>query len=620
MIVYFDVLMRDGTSLLALSHGERFKQLKSLVSITEGHSHVAEREVVDFAGPHAAVQLRNIFANCIVSRGEGLVLKPDDPYFDMDKPHSRPYSSCCIKMKKEYIGSFGEVGDLAVVGASFEAASSKILRIPVKFTHFFLACLENKGQCVDLSDARFVVVCVVELNKACHQALAHSTPVTYPYTSDTAHNIRLKSGISLGRKPTHVFSTPMVFDVRCFSFDKASSTGFWSPRFPQVSKVHFDRSWQDVLDFDELQEIARQATGQRLATDIEEDQQMRDWITALEAADPCTPVPSYGLDHGSQITKTTEITISTPRSILDSSPTREQVFNGPGSSMTSANGSTEIKRLEADSPGMPPKSKKRKTRPLPFSSPGAKIMPLGGADGNGNKPASRTRRLPGVNSFYIPKPTNQEHTLAAPVPSASFGGLPRSALPVRAGAKTGRGEQTAAPKPAAEEGCTFCKHECRISNRVIILAPSLSSNSLILEHLRQHHAGKIIREPDVPKCAKTLSRLLKITTMASSDPTQAPPTQRSGGRGASKAASSKKGKLCLVDGKQVEEAKRLLSAIEKLDLRLSKYPAKRDWIPCYDWGVLEMAVEQDDDNGRGKEPWGPGCVRDPWRKNFVGLA
>ena len=634
MIVYFDLLMRDGTSLLALSHGERFGQLKSLVSIKEGRSHVVEQEVVDFTGPDAAMQLRNIFANCIVSRGEGLVLKPDDPYFDMDKPHSRPYSSCCIKMKKEYIGSFGDVGDLAVVGALFEAASSKMLRVPVKFTHFFLACLKNKGRCVELDDACFVVVCVVELNKACHQALTYSTPVTYPYTSDTASNIRLKSGISHGRKPTHVFSPPLVFDVRCFSFDKAGNTGFWSPRFPQVTKVHFDRSWQDVLEFDELQEIAREATGQRSAIDIEDGQETRDWIAALEAADPCTPVLSHRLDDRSQLTKTPEIAISTPGTILGyskivskpaaafprglfSSSTREQVFNGPGSSMTSADGNTAIKR-QADSPDMLPKNKNGNTRSLVFSSPGPSVIPLGEADANGNKPASGISTQPGASTLHIPKPTNRERAIAATAPSVSSSVFPRSVLPVSAAAETGRAEQTAVPKCAAEEGCTFCKNKCRISNRIVILAPSLSFNTLILDHLRQHHAGKVIGELDVPKCIKMLSTFLKTETVTSLGPTQAPPTQRRGGAGASKPASSK-GKLCLVDGKQLEETKRLLGAIERLDLRMAKYPAKRDWIPCYDWRVLEMEVEREDD-GRSKEWRGSGCVRDPWRKKFVGLV
>src|SRR6266536_3493642 len=101
MIVWYDVLLLDDESLLGMRHSERFKKLKQIVTCRQGEAQLVGRQVIDFNKQSAASDLRNLFAKSIRAREEGLVLKPDGPYFDLS-PDQRRYSSFCIKLKKGY--------------------------------------------------------------------------------------------------------------------------------------------------------------------------------------------------------------------------------------------------------------------------------------------------------------------------------------------------------------------------------------------------------------------------------------------------------------------------------------------------------------------------------------
>lgn len=165
MIVYYDVLMVDNRSLLAVKHSERSQTLQQLITVVPGQSALVKRQTIDCSRPSATSDLRRAFAKCITARGEGLVLKADDPYVDFGTVRG-PYRCCVIKLKKEYIGHFGDVGDFAVVGARFDAAKARTYSIPrLKWTHFYVGCLENKEEVQRFGKPpQFVVTNVVELN------------------------------------------------------------------------------------------------------------------------------------------------------------------------------------------------------------------------------------------------------------------------------------------------------------------------------------------------------------------------------------------------------------------------------------------------------------------------
>lgn len=309
MVIYFDVLFLDDRSLLDVRHLERFKLLEQIVHPIIGRAELVSRRVIDFGHAMAVSEPRKAFANVIMKRGEGLVLKPDEPYFNFHH-YDQPFGGRCIKLKKEYIGNFGDVGDFAVVGAGFTASKAKSYSIPnLEWTCFYVGCLDNKEQ-VQRWNARpeFTVVSGVELNETQLRAFVkfgNSLPV--PIAENTATHLRIPKGIETGPPLAFAFERPLVFDLRCFSFDKPGKVGFWTLRFPLVSKIHFDRDFTDTVSFAELQQMAKKATS---AAQPDDSQENLAWITRLEGADP-RGLPA---DVASQLTVTTLQTPSPAKS------------------------------------------------------------------------------------------------------------------------------------------------------------------------------------------------------------------------------------------------------------------------------------------------------------------
>ena len=311
MIIYYDILLLDEQSFLGSRHSDRFKALSSTVRCVKGRAELVQRQVVDFNSSLGASTLRKAFANVIATKGEGLVLKPDDPYFNLGDPEKRQ-SGLCIKLKKEYIGNFGDVGDFAVVGGGYDPSKAKSYSVPnLEWTHFFLGCLHNKEEVRRWNTRpQFTVVKCVELNEGLMKTLlTHTDPDPIPIEQVDPADMRLPVGIRIeaGVKMKVAFRRPLVFDMRCFSLDKVGNTGFWTLRFPTVTKIHFDRDFLDTVTFDELQAISADAKRQSEAVDSQEDLR---WIAKLEGADP----RAIAVDARSQLTATTMPTPSPRRS------------------------------------------------------------------------------------------------------------------------------------------------------------------------------------------------------------------------------------------------------------------------------------------------------------------
>ncbi|KAH7032969.1 uncharacterized protein B0I36DRAFT_373476 [Microdochium trichocladiopsis] len=284
MIVYFDVLLIDNESMLPVRQTERRKRLAELVTCLPGTSDLVPHELIPFTKSTAPAQLRTAFAASIVSRTEGLVLKPDGPYFDFSSV-PRPHASGNIKLKKEYVQGWGDVGDFAVVGASYDATKAKSYPLPPpRWTHFYIACLKNRIQVLAKNEKpQFWHINVVELNNTLMSSFQrYCRPVEVAFHENDVFDIDAKS-FGGSNKPAVIFVEPLVFDMRCFSFDKNSNSPFWSMRFPMVSKIHFDRSFLDTMTFEELQATAEESAA---VVEQEDSQELRRWISGLEEADP----------------------------------------------------------------------------------------------------------------------------------------------------------------------------------------------------------------------------------------------------------------------------------------------------------------------------------------------
>ncbi|KAJ4141155.1 hypothetical protein NW768_000362 [Fusarium equiseti] len=309
-------MLLEDQSLINLRHSERFKILSELISCRKGWAELVPRQVVDFGQSLGASTLRKAFALTILARKEGLVLKPDEPYFDF-ADQRRKFSSCCIKLKKEYIGNFGDVGDFAVVGAKYEPSKAVAYRIQgLKWTHFYVGCLDNREAVKSWkATPEFTIVNVVELNETLlREVVTYSNPEPVAPRENEAIILKQAPGIEQGSPPTVVFTKPLVFDLKCFSFDRVGNTGFWSLRFPSVTKVHFDRDFTDTMSFEQLQTLAKNAT---TASELEDSQENLQWIAKLEAADPC----GIAVDAASQLTVTTLPTPSPRKSTQNTTST-----------------------------------------------------------------------------------------------------------------------------------------------------------------------------------------------------------------------------------------------------------------------------------------------------------
>ncbi|KAM0435349.1 hypothetical protein ACHAPT_003443 [Fusarium lateritium] len=308
-MVYYDVLLLEDQSLINLRHSERFKILSNIITYRKGWAELVQRQVIDFDHNLGASSLRKAFALAILARKEGLVLKPDEPYFDF-ADQRRKFSSCCIKLKKEYIGNFGDVGDFAVVGARYDPTKATTYRIHgLKWTHFYLGCLDNR-EAVKQWNAKpeFTIVNVMELNQTIlREVVTYANPQPVAAGENDHLTLKLAPGVEQGSPLTFVFTKPLVFDLRCFSFDKVGNTGFWSLRFPSVTKVHFDRDFTDTISFSQLQAMAKDAT---TAGELEDSQENLQWIAKLEGADP----RGIAVDAVSQLTVTTMPTPSPRKS------------------------------------------------------------------------------------------------------------------------------------------------------------------------------------------------------------------------------------------------------------------------------------------------------------------
>ncbi|KAJ0164992.1 hypothetical protein CTA2_12670 [Colletotrichum tanaceti] len=628
MIVYFDALLIDGESLLGVRQNERFERLEDLIICRKGHAALVEHQVISFdhsLGPH---RLRQAFAKSIAAREEGLVLKPDDPYFDFNKNH-RPLSGCPIKLKKEYIGGFGDVGDFAVVAARYDVDQAKRYSIPnLQWTHFYLGCLENKEDVQRCqSQPEFTVVHQVELNETLlKMVVAYGNPLPVPFKDNDALILNIAPGIAQQKMPSVVFTEPLVFDVRCFSFDKEGNTGFWQPRFPQVSKVHFDRSFIDTISFSELQSVAKDAT---TAPAMEDSQEMLDWIARLEGADP-RGIP---VDAASQSTTTSLMTPSRNSSIRpsnspDPSPAQSSLksrislpvlLEAPGCVLATAPTTTSVTAdMMADATGDSPTSeasqipsnnkrapegkyasprKRARVRsepaPVPQESPRSMHQPLidMGTD----------RTTPSPHASQTQPPTAKQDELGNTVTN------PATPVSIELGEKSmeyaiiiPESPAPSASKPSAAAQKHVCQHagdNCPLANTTVLLSSCIAQQAWITENLLPIHG---IREwttdPQDWVGDPAPSRSTPLT----------PDTQK---------RKRRPRKICFVEHNRKEATRALMMRLESCPQYTPS--GRREYVEVYDWRILEdmTALEK---AFKGSKPSAE--HPDPKRKWWVGLA
>lgn len=432
MIVYFDILLVDDDSF-TIRHSERYRRLSKLVHCHKGESALVKRQIINFSSRIAAEELREAFASCVINR-EGLVLKPDEPYFSFGIAR-RGNVPRCVKLKKGYNKNMGDVGDFAVVGARYDATAAKSLKLPeAKYTHFYLGCLTNSEEVKRFPGVtpEFTVVNEVEVIATKLQYFQlHCFTNAVAFEKNNAFTLTIPPGLLQDKKITTIFTKPAVFEMTCLSFQRAPNTRFWSLRFPYVSKIHCDREWQQCVSFQELQRMTEVET---TAPEKEGSQELAQWIEALERAD--SKLKETAEDQKTQSTETTVSTVSTAGAssrdysdVLPAAPVRETsvaaaesgLTTPPKSSGLEARGSSPQgnvsnqnparKRRRVASPSSPRRSKARtdEIKVIDLTSPPPSRnyrdrQPLGditaSQSSQGNMLQTRVPRLPRAETFH----------------------------------------------------------------------------------------------------------------------------------------------------------------------------------------------------------------------------
>lgn len=276
MIILFDLLLLDDEDILSRSVEERKARLSSIYKRIHGRAAPAESCVMDFAQVNAERRLMNHFAASIACRHEGLVLKPCGVSY---LTHG---SIAGIKLKKDYIAGLGDEADFAVVGASYSAQEAKRRpELRLKFTHFHLGCLTNKGALhQDNNKPVFKIVATIVYDHCMSTEILERVNIegnllAEPY-SEQSSPITVNSDNT--SRMEVCFRDPLVFEVLGSSYSKLPG-GYFMLRHPRVRKLHQDRTWRDCITFDQLQSAAAEALDS--PQDSETQENVR-WIAKLE--------------------------------------------------------------------------------------------------------------------------------------------------------------------------------------------------------------------------------------------------------------------------------------------------------------------------------------------------
>ena len=328
MLVFFDVLVMDEQPVLRHCLQDRRRILRDLVRVIPGRSMRSEWTLLDFRTGAGITDLKQTFAQNLVDRQEGLVLKPlHAPYFALLSEQRHRQASFFIKMKKDYLGDMGgerDLGDFAVIGASFDAqVAPKTDLKPLHWTHFHLGCCTNL-LAVQRTGARpcFKVVATLSLDKCIPK-----TDLKYlniqGYVRQTALRedgstviFDIEQSKGYDRRMTVAFKKPFVAEVLGGGFEKLQNERFEMLRHPRIKKLHQDRSWEDAVTLEDLERLADEKWEVPDANQLDG-----------HAKDVALLAKKYAKEMGeSQLTVTTNETtqLTSPRKTQETTPRKTQ--------------------------------------------------------------------------------------------------------------------------------------------------------------------------------------------------------------------------------------------------------------------------------------------------------
>jgi hypothetical protein len=264
-IAFFDLIKLDDWPVIHEPYYRRRKRLEKLIAEIPGRATLVETQLVDCSAKDALAKVAEILSKGIAEGIEGFVLKPAHAaYIDTSGKPARESGSCHMKIKVDYISGLGDSLELAAIGACKDIATAEKLGMPeIRWTHFFLAALENKAQVLH-SGARkhYRVINITNsglsgdrLKELCKQCLSRYHLVGDNSNDPYDYDIDVSDGEYKGMEV--IFEEPLILEMKGFGFTIPQNCDRHALRHPVVIK---DRSreltWRDVMSYDEFQALA----------------------------------------------------------------------------------------------------------------------------------------------------------------------------------------------------------------------------------------------------------------------------------------------------------------------------------------------------------------------------
>ncbi len=371
MIFYYDVLLVDDESMLNQPHARRRCLLERLVTPIKGRADVVAGREIQFRSPKGPKELQEALAEAFVKHWEGLILKPlHDPYFKASGPQKTHFASCWIKLKKDYIPGLGDTADFAIVGAAYNASEASkyrnIKNIKLSWTRFHIGCLTNKKSVLKLgAKPHFAVIgclnaCKREDVKTLNNLGQFQAMPYLPTAPVEAFDLDDRFGVC----PMSVtFREPFVFEVLGSGFERQANQKFYTLRFPRVLKIHWDRTWKDTVDFDELQAMAEKEIE---FSSQDAPSEFAAWTQRLEQAERgkrVAPLPWDDSDEEYDIEETANMknsacSLSTPKSAtpflirMDTKEMGQRILNSNQSSPKELKSTSQKRGSSSDEYGI----------------------------------------------------------------------------------------------------------------------------------------------------------------------------------------------------------------------------------------------------------------------------
>ncbi|GAA5899280.1 hypothetical protein JCM6882_009303 [Rhodosporidiobolus microsporus] len=418
MVVWFDLLLVEDESLLDEPYELRRARLESLVRPIEGFSALSASLTINFDHPPSALStLRLRFAQIIVKRCEGLMLKPVGSTYNDGRRGQR-----WVKLKKDFIPGAGDTLDFHVVGASWQKQRGRELLVPPSvWTTFFvglraddlgpLPSRSSKPHFHMLFSASYGLS-RAQLAKLCHD-VREARPERWEYDAREMERTvwrevergRRRGGMvvyeaactsftfslaphlrSAGARPSIIFRDARVMELNGAGFQRTAGSPYYELRFPRITKP--SRTDGAPLSLADLQRTAEEAM-HAAPTDVQtlvaamwrrpswaagggggkegeskeekERREVREWVRRLERADGVLDRPGGGDGENEEVS-------GVKRARRASSPAGLQLDLGVAAASSST--STKLPIVAA-----PPASTSPTRAPPPDSSPPPRPQP-----------------------------------------------------------------------------------------------------------------------------------------------------------------------------------------------------------------------------------------------------